>query len=195
MSYFQSIDTKQKAYFLGFLAGDGYISPLPRNVVSFHLHRKDVALLEHLQKEAGVGKVAQKDDTCRYSMYGKEVVKDVAQYNLGPRKSLTMPKFIYTTPGFEAQTLLGLSDADGSFCLHRTRPQWMLRATEGVIDEVISLVELKSYYVRKDHPYVFGLYLYKKSEIEKLYHYMYSSPPEFFLQRKFQVPHTYFNSL
>ena len=47
-TFFDTIDTEEKAYFLGFIASDGHVSK--RNVIMFSQHKDDVDVLEKFKK-------------------------------------------------------------------------------------------------------------------------------------------------
>lgn len=207
MSYFETIDTQQKAYFVGFIAGDGYIRHSPEHHkyhVSLHLHLKDRIVLETLKAEANIRANIYDQirltsrGTMSYSgkleYSGKDVVADLGKYNLYPKKSFTLPAFLYTLGEFDLEGLLGLSDADGSFFVRtgEKRPGWNLRATMSVIEEVIELLGVTKFRINHDHPYVPQLNVTRVDQVETVYHLLYDTPPPFFLERKWLVPTKYF---
>ena len=53
--YFQKIDSNLKAYFLGFIAADGYIQYFAKNCIglSITLNIKDKIILDKLKSEIG----------------------------------------------------------------------------------------------------------------------------------------------
>lgn len=116
-TYFDNIDTEDKAYFLGFLFADGNVSS-NGNEICLGLHTKDKAILEKFQT------FVYHENEQR--LYGDEIRHNVrfssphmkqALINLGctPRKSLIL-KFPNIDPKLLNHFIRGYFDGDGCIC-------------------------------------------------------------------------------
>lgn len=120
VNYFKNINTKEKAYWLGFLAADGYIT---KNKISLQLSSKDKKWLEKFVTDIG-GEVSlikdylnkktlsQSTRSC-YTVYNKKFSKHLIQKGfLSPKaKNLHLPNF--NNKSLDMAFLLGYFDGDG----------------------------------------------------------------------------------
>lgn len=115
-SFFKKINNEEKAYWLGFLSGDGAIT---ENKVRITLSIKDK---EHLKKFKKTVKWTGKDyyhkDTDALEVYFRffKMTKDLAQFYITSRKSFTT-KFPDIQKLLEGHFVRGVFDADG--CINR----------------------------------------------------------------------------
>jgi hypothetical protein len=131
--YFHTIDTAEKAYWLGFIAADGTVDDRPRRYsLSIDLQPRDLNWLQRFRDTVAPGATITQHGQRSYSVSigSKELVTDVVRLGIGPRKSyhLTWP----TIPEQYAITfLLGYFDGDGSFTRRSGRGdyQWLLLGT------------------------------------------------------------------
>lgn len=114
---FENIDTKEKAYWLGFLYADGNICKTS-NRVGFHLAYKDVVLLERFCDFVGGdrSKIISYDNNssvCFY-VYSKNFKNDLINNNIVPNK--TYEKIFPIIKDYELflAFFLGVYDGDGS---------------------------------------------------------------------------------
>lgn len=111
-SFFTKIDNEEKAYWLGFLSGDGTIVG---HRVKLRLAIKDSA---HLKKFKAAVRWTGKDyyhkDTDALEVYFKsfKIVNDLAGYYITARKTYTV-KFPKIPKLFERHFIRGMFDADG----------------------------------------------------------------------------------
>lgn len=114
---FSEIDTKEKAYWLGFLYADGNVSS-KGNRIGFHLAYKDFILLERFCDfvDGDRTKIMSYDNnkTACYYVYSNKMKSDLAKYNIVPRKT-----YIDEFPKFENIEIflaffLGAYDGDGT---------------------------------------------------------------------------------
>lgn len=121
-TFFEKIDTEEKAYWLGFFAGDGAITD--ENTIRLSLKDK-----EHVKKFKEAVKWTGKDyfhkDTNALEVYFKsfKMMKDLASYFITPRKTFTV-KFPNIPKQFERHFIRGVFDADG--CINKA-----VRITQG----------------------------------------------------------------
>lgn len=143
--YFQKIDSKEKAYWLGFIAADGTITS---NEITIQLQARDK---EHLLK---FSKAVRGNFTLREikgtNNFGKEYfhyrvgtrcnewVNDLSQYGIAPNKSLELdPPDI--NEEFIPYWIIGLMDGDGSINWNRDKIRISFTGTK----EVLSFIKEK----------------------------------------------------
>lgn len=118
-SFFEKINTEERAYWLGFLAGDGNITD--ENKIRISLCTKDK---DHLKKFKKAVKWTGKDyyhkDTDALEVYFKslKMVADLAQYYVTPRKTFIV-KFPNVPKPLERHFIRGVFDADG--CINKAK--------------------------------------------------------------------------
>lgn len=116
--YFDNIDTEEKAYILGFIAADGYVS---HNSLVISLNERDVDILEKIKKELQAEhpiKYFVKDNKYKHvllkinSVYLTSILN---KYDLFSNKSLTMGNIIKHVPDqFKIAFCRGYFDGDGN---------------------------------------------------------------------------------
>lgn len=122
VKYFENIDTHQKAYFLGFIAADGAIV---NNTLTITIHKKDIELLEKLKSEIGnlhniqsINTKMSFDSTrrvnhVRYTLTNKDLISDLNNLGIFPKKSLTISNIIQNIPyEFRDSFIIGYFDGD-----------------------------------------------------------------------------------
>lgn len=127
-SYFHTIDTKAKAYLLGFIAADGSIVKSGNTrYLTITLKYEDKEVLEFLKTELQdnrqlleISKPSSFDSTkiihhIRFSIGSNEIADDLLQYGITPKKSLSMENIICNIPyEFRDAFIIGYFDGDGS---------------------------------------------------------------------------------
>jgi len=111
---FNNLD-KTKAYWLGFLAADGYVY---KNYLCLGISEKD---LEHLKKFKNFMEVKNKieendiTNSVRIRIGNKKLVKNLKRYNIRPRKSYMNESLIeYIPDSMKGFFIAGFFDGDGS---------------------------------------------------------------------------------
>jgi hypothetical protein len=163
---FDSIDTEEKAYWLGFLFADGTISssPLRKEVktqyqIELSLSIKD---LEHLEKFAKFLEYKQslyKDEIrCRLSVYSKHLWNILNVNGCTPKKSLTLkfPRIeLFKSKELIYHFIRGYWDGDG--CLtwndkEHTRPEVSVLGTDEILNSIIKFICSKTPTLHINHP-------------------------------------------
>jgi len=126
--YFKTVDTPVKAYLLGLLTADGWISP--KNQVGLALGGKDRELVELLRDElvpgARIGhyKTREGRPMARVLITSADLATDLAKHGMVPAKTL----ITFWPPGLpshlENSYICGYFDGDGSL-----DPRWVYRWT------------------------------------------------------------------
>lgn len=126
--YFQTIDTHEKAYFLGFIAADGCIvdhsNTGANDALAVNIKADDRIILdrlkEALQLEHDVYDVKGKTQVA-LRVTSQVICDDLRQYGLDYRKSLTMPNILPLIPeAFRDSFSLGYNDGDGCILIKET---------------------------------------------------------------------------
>ena len=128
--FFKTINTTRKAYWLGFILGDGNVYSGTHSHLLIKLQHRDENHLQKFLKDinatypirqvrAGAGSFAPNNLYSQIQINGKKIVTDLIKYGIVPRKSLKtyFPKQIQEK--FKRHFIRGVFDADG--CFH-TRP-------------------------------------------------------------------------
>jgi hypothetical protein len=131
--YFHTIDTDEKAYWLGFIAADGAIFCSGRQYsVTLDLQQRDLHWLKRFRDTIAPGATITKhgDRSFSASIGSQEMVRDLMALGIGPRKSNTL-EWPGIPEAFVIPFLLGYFDGDGSFTPRTGRRgyQWLLLGT------------------------------------------------------------------
>ena len=122
-SIFDNIDSEEKAYWLGFIYADGYISSRD-NTFELSLALKDK---EHLDKfnvfmQHENNNIKMDSFRCRWSVVNKHLWETLNNYGCTPRKSLTL-KFpdisIFSSKSLVRHFIRGYIDGDGSIMVNK----------------------------------------------------------------------------
>lgn len=116
---FNKLDSHAKAYWLGFIAGDGCINP-NKNYLDVRIHKKDIEVLENLKSflEAD-NPITTHENTIILHISSKQLVKDIAFYGIGPNKTKNMNLNI--DERYYNSFILGLFDADGCVNIYKKK--------------------------------------------------------------------------
>lgn len=205
--YFKSINTKEKAYFLGLLYADGSLCRSHKNSYSLQLalHYKDKYILEAFLKEINADLTItepsfQKQQrsingknymfersTCKISITNKTMGEELLEQGLVLNKTIDLANFPKLPTEFIPAFILGFYDGDGiassgkatymGFC----GTEKFLKELEGKLED-LGLESKKIYYNKSNK--IWYLQYNKKDQIKKLYDIFYTNPPKIFLLRK-----------
>lgn len=115
-NYFETIDSEEKAYWIGFLSADGYIHQ-ERGTIQFELQESDKNQVEKFALAVGSTRPILKIETNNFIHYrcvlnSRKMVNDLLKYNITQRKSLTF----YPTnipEKYIPYWIIGYMDGDG----------------------------------------------------------------------------------
>lgn len=117
-SFFETIDTEEKAYILGFITADGYVAD---NRLKISLNEKDVDILEKIRtclKSEHPIKYFVKDKKYNHvslDIPSVKICSDLRKFDLQANKSLTMPNIMKHIPKhLQVAFLRGYFDGDGN---------------------------------------------------------------------------------
>jgi intein/homing endonuclease len=116
-SYFEQIDTQEKAYFLGFIMADAYISSNNR-ALEIKVKATDLDILEKFNTSLNsIAKIGdRRNGTRKYkiiSICSKKLVEDLACYGVIRKKSNTIPFPRLQSNDLYRHFLRGFFDGDG----------------------------------------------------------------------------------
>lgn len=213
VDYFKTIDSHEKAYWLGFIYADGNIylnKDSYKNVFQMALGKVDNGHLGELRK-------ALKDSRPLYSERGGEryminnihFVNHLIRLGVTPRKSLTteFPSEDQLPSQYVNSFILGYFDGDGSISLQKKRWSFSLVGTKPFLSEIGRLLEMRGLpqtqlrlEKRTGYGKIFyltyggscyalsrpGCEAYRKNSLLKLYRFLYSAPCPY-LTRKHEI--------
>ena len=135
---FHQIDTEEKAYWLGFLYADGYVSKY--NQIEVSLALKDEEHLEKLKKFVNTNTNIFKDDhRCRLLFCSKELANDLASLGCVNNKSLilTFPTEEQVPQKLLRHFLRGSVDGDGCLCCTSKTQAFSITSTKEFFDGML----------------------------------------------------------
>jgi hypothetical protein len=139
-SYFDFIDTEEKAYFLGYLFADGHISSKCFRVV-LKLNQKDKTILEKFSNFIyGQNLVKPAPQNCySLSFSSKQIHSKLISYGCTPRKSLTLKFPENLSPELNHHFMRGYFDGDGCICV------WNYKDSPNNLEGTASIVSTKDF--------------------------------------------------
>lgn len=140
--YFQKIDTEHKAYWLGFIAADGYITHSCSYTIGIELRKSDADHLRKFNKDLD-GNIPieyhNKEhlldgrkicaDIAIIRLYSKEMQNDLVAHNVTPRKTHTLEFPLCVPDDYFFTQLRGYFDGNGSISLKNVKNKVYVRAT------------------------------------------------------------------
>ncbi len=140
--YFSSIDSPEKAYWLGFLWADGCISATTGSKrIVFCLHHRDHQHLEQLVNDLdSTYPVRQRGRFSYLEMCSKDMFEDLLNCGVEERKTwgTSLP---IVSDGLASHFIRGLFDGDGSYMTHHIQIvgteqtcKWLLDTTRRLVD-------------------------------------------------------------
>lgn len=210
---FDSIDTEEKAYWLGFIFADGYINSqdteLSKNRYCFELSLKG-SDIEHLNKfnkfmkheDSNHAKLSKTKcanngticDRCRWIVSNKHLWETLNSYGCTPKKSSTLRfpnKNIFKSEDLIRHFIRGYFDGDGciSRCLHKiiVSPKISIISTPEFLNSIEEIIKYKSSRSRRCDWSIYTQSLdFSKDDGIKFINYIYSDC-SIYLDRKFKL--------
>ena len=174
IDFFEKIDTEEKAYMLGFISADGYISSNNRTLC-FRISKKDIDIIEKFNKLIDFkNNIIYKENTIDINYCSIKMVKDLEKYGIVRNKTKT----VYL-PELEDKLIKhfirGYIDGDG--CIGKKQVS-IIFGSEKMYRDMLKTFEKKSKgkisSLKKDNYYIIQLcrrncdlikYLYEDSKI------------------------------
>lgn len=170
--YFDEIDTEEKAYWLGFLTADGWISKNEKTgagVVGIELQYGDINHLRKLNKsingnysitdrwrKCSLSDKDKKNHFCSLRIFSKSMYEDLSRFGFNSDKSYNiefpkLPKYLMR------HYIRGYFDGDGSFCLsNNSFHVGFVTASKDFADGIVSYlnsigIEIKNYQIVNEY--------------------------------------------
>lgn len=113
--FFETIDSEVKAYTLGFIAADGGRDR--KWGIKIGLHPRDADILHKIASAMACNyapRLVEHATRIRLSLYDIDTVRDLEQYGIVERKTLTLPFALNVPSQYLRHYLRGVFDGDGS---------------------------------------------------------------------------------
>lgn len=155
-SIFEEINTEQKAYWLGFIYADGYIS---KGEFGIGLSIKDESRLLKFRKFINyTGNLRYRKDTnsCILSFRNKKIVSDLKKLGVLERKSKTIkfPSQEQVPKKYLRHFIRGFIDGNGSICYNRNGlARLSIVGTFSMLDGIVSTLNFKRNKIARANKY------------------------------------------
>jgi len=153
-NYFEKIDSQEKAYFLGFLYADGYVTK-EKSIIRLNLQKRDKEILERfkiLLKTKNPLYKTHEGKTLILSIWSKKIKQDLIDKGCMPQKTfkLTFPHWL--NEDLKKHFIRGFVDGDGSVFLSSVHKQKILNVSivgrENFLKSILKISKIKGH-IRK----------------------------------------------
>lgn len=201
ITYFDTIDTHEKTYFLGLLFADGYISKTPYGVnIGIALQLQDKYILEYLKKELNVSnKISDYKNSSKFSITCQHTYNKLINLGIKENKSHLDYKIPHIDKKFVNSFILRYFDGDGCITIKTTgysvvsiccNSKVFLEDVQQYL-ESMDIVTRPIAIEKRTNNNLFVLYLSKRENQLKFMNLIYKNS-NIFLQRKYhkflQIP-------
>jgi len=178
---FNNIDTNEKAYWLGFIFADGYVSKTSNFELSLSL--KDIIHLKKFKEFLSFeGKIYIDDKVgrCRLQFQDNNIVKSLKDIGCINKKSLKL-KYPIINSQYNSHFIRGYFDGDGCICHPKNSISVQIIGTKDFLEKVHDIVNIPKYKIKHrqkghskevnissfhgNHARDFAKYIYKDSAI------------------------------
>ena len=204
-TYFETIDTPEKAYWFGFLYADGsisneksvlYVSQCNKNKELLEKFVKaiksDVPIRPFITKEHEIrGKIVKSSQQFVICLYNKKLITDLINLGCVPRKTLKKEFPAWLKPEFYRDYIRGYFDGNGSISSASKSSHFSICSMENHLLKIKEILEEKCKIVmrinsRFEDSKTKELVTSGKNNIIPLFHYLYDNATSF-LQRKYDI--------
>lgn len=124
-NFFESINTEEKAYILGFLYTDGWTNG--RDIIELTLQKRDMEILQEIANKLNfIGNITEsikqnRYETCRLCIHSKKMTSDIVNKGCLPNKTyqIKFPSFDIIPQKHMKHFIRGCLDGDGSICFSK----------------------------------------------------------------------------
>lgn len=205
LSFFKSIDTHEKAYFLGWLYSDGVMQEDNHSV---HINIKEsdkdilISLNQLIQSTLPLKIIQRQEDLlynrqnlCKLSIHRKEIYNDLIKLGLHPNKTLTLelPNKKILPDLFFFSFLRGFLDGDGCIYNKNNKPMQTVSFTCNEKFALMLKLKLKLYgidsniFKKSNTEKVVDLKINKNNSVFKLLYLLYINSGSLKLTRKYNI--------
>lgn len=168
--FFETIDTEEKAYFLGLLYADGYIHEKSYRTV-LQLKETDIDIINTFKKCLNLSNnLLYINGQCRLVISSKKIVQDLNKHGCGQAKSFTL-KFPELSDNMYSHFIRGYFDGDGCICLTSRNKGACLNIVSSIdfinsLSEFLKLKGMNKIYIREHTKCKQIRYLVMSSKVE-----------------------------
>lgn len=203
-NYFSNIDSSEKAYWLGFISGDGCII---KNFLTISLSIKDEAVINEFLKcingenHKRYYSINENNSLrVKIDVHSRTMINDLKKHNISNRKSFTLKLSNNIPEIFLNHYILGLIDADGCFYFNKNRnalkfsligSKSSISSVQKILIKKCQLKRTKLYEVKRCK----GIYVMEyggHKQLQRLFNFLYKDV-NFCLERKRQKALLCFN--
>ena len=195
-NFFELIDTKEKAYILGYTLADGYIN---NYTIEYGCALADKEILNFIAKELNTtviidntfDKKSRRFPRARINIGNKKLVKDLIHLTVGCKENKTFPRI---NKNLQHYMLLGFFDGDGCLTWGKRKDRnrlWQKVNFTGsykllyAIQKLLLKLDISSSLHPKGTENCYVLELASKEDVKKILKYMYGNEDLIVLHRKF----------
>ena len=204
-NFFKKIDSEEKAYWLGFLIADGYITSKDKKI-GLTLCADDIEHLEKFKKDINATypiKIYNPSETgyskkqyCRIIISDLTMYLSVQKYGLVEHKSnILQPPNKKDIKKYERHFIRGFFDGNGSITftntsLHKNAYQFKIISTNEFLDfikewiESNTFIKIKKYYKRKEEQIVSSIEIAGNYQVKEILDLLYKDSTVY-LERKY----------
>lgn len=201
-NYFESINTKNKAYIVGFIYADGSVT---NNCLSLVIKESDIEILEFIKNELNYGgeikSFVHKTNGNKYirlSLHSKKIVNDLINIGIIKNKTFLSKSLPKICDYLFSDMLRGFFDGDGSIYksknINRKQEEYTISFSSNkfVLEEIkeklltLTISSAKIRYRNKNSIFSGNLEIRGNTNIEKFKNFIYSDD-SFKLSRKYNM--------
>ena len=198
-NYFESIDTPEKAYFLGLILTDGNVyydkrSANRQPAIQIALKGNDVAILEKFKSEISAdNKISMYTNDgrfeCVFAAHSLKMAQDLEKYGIVPCKTFLIKEMPKVPEKYMRDLIRGIFDGDGTVYI-LTKEQKLRFGFYGTHDLIGNIVQFLHKEINlplnkiTDKETVSFITFGKTEHIEAFYNYIYYAPEVVCLSRK-----------
>lgn len=190
----------EMAYILGFLAADGYVST-KENLISIQLQESDQDFLEKIKTLVKSDRPIKNyvtnlgHPTCKLDVWSSEWKKDLAIYNIIPKKTFNLLPPDRLNPKYYFDYIRGYFDGDGSIYINQDTRKKEFKIVGASYETITWIyqrfvekgVEISfKTFITNNNVKMYEIVTYKQASIKTIYDLLYSSNNIFCLERKKQ---------
>lgn len=195
-TFFEKIDTEEKAWCLGLWMSDGNLYEHTLNICM-----TDLDVIQKIKKAMNYSgeiytiepKNPKHKTKYRINIISKKLAKDIIKYGITPKKSLTLkfPSLELIPNNLINNLIRGIHDGDGCLAKYKTRNNWgiIFTGTLEVLQGIEKYSNIKGYYeyIGEDETNTWHWRIRKQSDIIKMLEWMYDGAAVYMDRKKLKA--------